>query len=80
MGQALIWISAYLFTGLSYATYVGEEPEWNRPRALESKAGCIGMIFLWPMSALMSGWARVFSHIILLLLVGGIGEAIHALL
>ncbi len=75
MDHAWIWIGAYALTGLSYATRDAKEPEWNRPRALQTVAGIVAMVLGWPAFAMMYSGARALSHLILMLIFGGIGEA-----
>jgi hypothetical protein len=73
----VIWIGAYLLTGLSWVTRDTKEPAWNQPRALQTVGGAFVMVLTWPLIALPYNKARVFSHIILFAIFGGIGEVIR---
>ena len=55
MSHIVIWIIAYLLTGLSYVTRDAKEPDWNRPRSVRTTGGVIMMLLTWPLLALASG-------------------------
>ena len=80
MGHLVIWIVAYLLSGLSYVTSDAKEPAWNQPRALQTVGGVIATLLTWPLIALTFSKARAFSHIVLFAIFGGIGEVIRLFL
>jgi hypothetical protein len=79
MSHAVIWIVAYLFTGLSYVTVTRDAKEdvFNRPRYLLTTGGSFRAMLAWPFIAFMgNSAARAFAHAVLFAIVGGIGEVI----
>lgn len=80
MGHLVVWVVAYLFTGLSLVTLNAGEPAWNRPRALQTAGGTVAMLLTWPFVALAHSTARCFSHVVLFAIVGAGGEVIRQFL
>jgi hypothetical protein len=80
MSHIVIWIVAYLFTGLSYVTRDMKEAAWNRPRYVETISGVVMTLLTWPLIALFVSKARAVSHVVLFAMVGGIGEVIRQVL
>lgn len=80
MSHIVVWIVAYLLTGISYVTRDAKEPAWNRPRSLQTSGGAAVMLLGWPLIALAVSKARAFSHVVLFAIFGGIGEVISQIL
>jgi hypothetical protein len=77
MSHIVIWIIAYLLTGLSYVTRDANEPVSNQPSALQTTGGAVAMLMIWPLIALAFSKARAFSHTVLFAIFGGIGEVVR---
>ena len=77
MIHTVIWIVAYLVTGLSYVTRYAKEDVFNRQIYLLTTGGSFRAMLARPLIALMANSAaRAFAHAVLFAIVGGLAKSL----
>lgn len=79
MANTVVWVIAYVITGISFTTYMMGFEDWNQPRALRSTGGIIWMTLGWPLITLTHSRARAIAHVMLFLIYRVLGELIWSL-